>query len=88
MREAIAELYTKEYGMSIMVEAISDCDGCHSDNGRLFPGCRNCSIRTCAMEKSLENCAHCDNYACDSLMELFQHDAMAKEQLDKIRNQN
>ena len=87
MRESIAEFCAKEYGISMQADSITDCDGCNSSSERLFSGCRNCTIRTCAMSKGIENCAYCNDYGgCPSLIEIFQYDAEAKERLDKIRN--
>ena len=76
----------EHYGVDYKYEDINDCDGCKSERGRLFFGCSNCKIRECAIGKGIENCAHCDKYACENLMELFKTDPRAKTRLDKIRN--
>ena len=88
-RVEIAQQIKKIYGQEYKPEDVTDCDGCKTENGRLFSGCRYCEIRKCAREKSIENCAHCDEYACEKLKEFFATEAHAhaKERLDKIRAQ-
>jgi len=73
------------YGVDYQYEDINDCDGCKSDTGRLFFTCSNCKIRNCALGKGIENCAFCEDYACNELNELFKTDPGAKSRLDNIR---
>jgi len=63
----------------------TDCDGCKTENGRLFSGCYNCQIRKCAKGKAIENCAHCNEYACDKLLKFFVKDPEPRERLDEIK---
>jgi hypothetical protein len=88
-RAEIADYIKKHYGQECKPEDITDCDGCKTEGGRLFPGCKKCQIRKCARQKGVENCAHCDEYACEKLKEFFATEAHAhaKERLDKIRAQ-
>ena len=88
MRVDIAQEIKKVYGQECKPEDVTDCDGCKTENGRLFSGCRYCEIRKCAREKSIGNCAHCDEYACEKLKEFFATEAHAhaKERLDKIKS--
>ena len=86
MRAAIAKICKEHYGQECKPEDITDCDGCKSDAGRLFSGCKTCHIRRCAIEKGLENCAHCREYACDRLREFFVKDPEAKTRLDFVRS--
>ncbi|MCK5833873.1 DUF3795 domain-containing protein [bacterium] len=84
MREDIARICFEKYGMNYTSEEITDCDGCRND-GRLFIECANCAIRACARTREVENCAFCDNYACEKLTALFETDPLFKENLEKIR---
>lgn len=88
MRISIAKECSAQYGMNLKPEDINDCDGCRANTGRLFHGCWNCEIRKCAMTKELENCAYCDDYACQALRNLFIHDPGAQTRLDEIRVAN
>jgi len=88
MRESIAELLSKYYGIKSQPESVNDCDGCRSDSGRIFAGCLQCDIRQCAIMKHLESCAFCDNYPCDSLTKHFSHEPVAQKGLEEIRNIN
>jgi hypothetical protein len=90
MREDIAGDIKKYYGMTIQGKDVNDCDGCTSDSGRLFCGCQQCKIRKCARGKEVENCAHCNEYACDELKNFFSSggklvEADAQKMLDAIR---
>ncbi|MGB2807124.1 MAG: DUF3795 domain-containing protein [Sedimentisphaerales bacterium] len=86
MRVDIAEQIRKHYGTEYRPQDITDCDGCKSESGRLFSGSRKCEIRKCAREKSIENCAHCNEYACERLDKFFATDPEAKKRLDVIRS--
>ncbi|MFX1499099.1 MAG: DUF3795 domain-containing protein [Promethearchaeota archaeon] len=61
------------------------CDGCIF-NKRVFSWCEKCDIRNCAREKGLDNCAYCDNYPCETLNNVFEKDASAKNTLDEIKS--
>jgi hypothetical protein len=41
------------------------CDGCMSEN--TFQFAKTCSIRACAIEKSLEGCYQCDDFPCETI---------------------
>ena len=85
MRESIAEQCSKYYGINQKAEDINDCEGCRSGTGRLFSGCYNCEIRKCAIEKGIESCASCSNYACERLRKHFLLDPGAEKRLEEIR---
>jgi len=74
------------YGIELKLEDVTDCDGCLTEGGRLFSGCKECPIRDCASEKGIANCAHCEQYACEKLGKFFVTDPGAKERLDQIRS--
>jgi hypothetical protein len=85
MRAEIAEKIHDIYKQELEAEDVTDCDGCLMQAGRLFSGCHKCEIRKCARGKSVENCAYCDEYACEGLEKLFATDPDAKRRLDQIR---
>ena len=85
MRAEIVQLCKEQYGMNYELEDITDCDGCRTEDGRLFSACKNCFIRKCAKQKGLENCAYCTEYACVRLEAFFGTDPTAKVRLDEIR---
>lgn len=62
------------------------CDGCVSASPRKFAHCYQCEMRKCGTERKLANCAHCGDYACDKLTNLFNMVPMAKANLDQIRS--
>lgn len=64
------ERMAKEASEKLNVEmTVADamCDGCMSTTGRRIQYCHECAIRTCAVQKDIENCAHCGDYACDKI---------------------
>ena len=85
MRLVIAERWSREYDADLKPTDI-DCDGCTSGSQLLFGHCEVCEIRACGREKGLENCAHCDEYACEILSEFFKVVPGAKVRLDGIRS--
>ena len=81
----------------IEVEAAKvECYGCRDERPK-SGYCAWCQVRGCAIERGLENCAHCDDYPCDKLDKV--HAAMinvgkaengvawARRQLDRIRTE-
>ena len=83
-REKVAEDWSKLFNTKIEPQAIN-CDGCLLESGRLYSFCTTCEIRKCAQERSVENCAYCDDYGCTKLSEWFTVVPQAKLTLDKIK---
>lgn len=48
-----------------------DCDGC-TVGGRLHKFCSVCEVRNCGLERSIKNCAYCDEYLCEKLEKLLK----------------
>ena len=84
MRVDIAQQIKEHYGQECKPEDVTDCDGCKAESGRLF--CTSCQIRKCARQKGFENCAHCDEYACEELEKLFTTDPDARKRLGQIES--
>ena len=61
------------------------CDGCLAITGHQIGYCLECSIRLCGIQRHVENCAHCDDYACDKLTGFWQMAPQAKANLEAIR---
>jgi len=84
-RKKVAEQWSSQFHADIKAEDIN-CDGCLVDSGRLFGHCLECEIRACCRDKNLENCAYCDDYACEKLKAILDYVPDAKKRLDEIRN--
>jgi hypothetical protein len=82
-RQRVAEMWSKEFGGDFKASDIN-CEGCLSQ-GTLFSHCNECGIRKCGMDRGVENCAHCDDYACDKLSGFLENVPMAKKTLEKER---
>lgn len=82
-RRKVAEMWSKQYNVDIRPEEIN-CDGCLSD-GRLVGHCMVCEIRKCGLKRNVENCAYCDDYACEKLNRFFAMASQAKIVLEEIR---
>ena len=86
MRAEIARQINDLYKEDLKAEDVTDCDGCKTEAGRLFSASRKCEIRKCAGQKGIENCAHCNEYACERLEKFFATDPDAKKRLEAIRS--
>ena len=87
MRVDIAQQIKEHYGQECKPEDVTDCDGCKTESGRLFSGSQNCEIRKCATGKDIENCAHCNQYACERIEKFFATDPDARVRLDAIKKE-
>ncbi len=83
LRIKTASEWSKQFNREMSKDSI-DCAGCLSD-GPHGPYCGMCDIRTCGLEKGIENCAHCADYGCDKLAKVHNMDKAPKERLDAIR---
>lgn len=83
LREAVAKEWSEMYGTSLMSSDI-ECTGCKS-SGIKFAYCdQNCGIRKCCAARKFNNCADCEEYPCEQLIEIFKHAPEAKKRLDSI----
>lgn len=83
-RAEVAQLWSKLYNADIKPEDVY-CDGCLSSGGYLFNHCKVCEIRACGLDRGVESCAHCQDYACEKLEQFFKLVPEAQKQLDGIR---
>jgi hypothetical protein len=84
-RAEVAELWSKEFKADLKPEDIN-CEGCLSKGDNVFNHTKVCELRKCGKEKSVENCAHCSDYACEKLEQFFEMVPDAKKRLDGIRS--
>lgn len=84
-RAEVAQEWSRLFKGEIKPEDIN-CDGCHSDGGRLLNYCKVCEIRECGKEKGLENCGYCGEYPCHKLDFIFSSAPDAKNRPDKINS--
>ena len=85
-RQKVADMWSKLFQAPIKKEEIN-CDGCHTQEGRLFSHCLNCQVRLCGMEKSVDTCGHCADYSCSKIDDLLSMLPLpsARKNLDKIK---
>ena len=83
LRRKQAEEWSKKFNQTITPESIN-CDGCLS-TGRHVSYCSMCDIKKCCIEKKIENCAFCDDYACEKLEKVLSMEPSCRERLDNIR---
>ena len=83
-RRSVAANWSKTYNADIKPEQIN-CDGCRGD-GRKFIYCEQmCQVRRCCQEKTRDNCAECDLYACEKVEKIHKAAPGAKANLDELR---
>jgi hypothetical protein len=83
--ERLAARARDEYGMAGATLESTMCDGCLSSSHRLCGYCHECQVRACAMERAVPNCAHCPDFACDTLVAFWEMAGEARSTLDAIR---
>jgi hypothetical protein len=86
--DEIIHMFKVHYGIDCKYEDINECDGCKSGPDRLYFRCKECTIRKCAEIKGIENCAYCDEFACEDLLKIFKAEPGAEERLRRIRKIN
>jgi hypothetical protein len=85
LRAKTVEQWSKMFEGTFKPEDIN-CSGCIAAEGVHVRYCKKCVVRLCGIKKGLTNCAHCDEYPCETLSKLFDMVAPgAKETLDEIR---
>ncbi len=50
----------------------TNCPGCHEAKGEMFWG--QCELAKCSMEKELDHCGQCEDFACDLLKSFAYHE--------------
>jgi len=62
-KERVSQEFNRIFGWDVKPEDV-ECVGCKNDGKHADP---NCPVRPCALEKGVENCAHCPEFICDTL---------------------
>jgi hypothetical protein len=85
-RRNVAEKWSSMFNASFTPEQMN-CDGCHSQTGKLFGHCKECAVRLCGIEKKIDNCAQCSDYSCEKLDTLlkFIPNPAPRKNLEAIR---
>ncbi|WDV46385.1 DUF3795 domain-containing protein [Clostridiaceae bacterium M8S5] len=66
------------------------CLGCKPENQQIIAKyCKKCTVRTCAIEKGLQNCAVCDSYeGCEKLSEIIKESNPDLENNNLLKRMN
>lgn len=70
-RRKVAGDWSREGKPPLLIEDIN-CDGCQAIGGRSFIFCRTCAVRRCGPDRNVENCAHCSDFPCETLEDLWE----------------
>jgi hypothetical protein len=61
-KQRMSDAWARYCGFQVPPEQIQSCPGC------IVSGADpTCTVRPCAIEKDVENCAHCEQFVCDKL---------------------
>ena len=82
-RARTAAMYSENFGFNLKPEEIN-CDGCHSQTGKLIGYCRTCEIRKCGQDKGIDNCTSCSDQPCEKLTQFHAFSSGAKAAFDTI----
>lgn len=63
-QQRLSDGWHQYFGFRIPPEQIL-CNGCLSEDSKTID--ENCPVRPCVIAKGLQNCAGCEEYACDNL---------------------
>ena len=69
LREKVVEAWSTEQER-LRLEDV-DCDGCKTGK-RLHTFCKDCEVRKCGLQRDIENCAHCNEFQCEKLEQLWK----------------
>ncbi|MFO7742990.1 MAG: DUF3795 domain-containing protein [Anaerolineae bacterium] len=83
--ERLARQWQEDFGLEDASVEATMCDGCLTDAGRQIGYCATCEIRACGLERGVANCAHCADYACETLEAFLAEATVARPVLDEIR---
>jgi hypothetical protein len=83
--EKMAAQARDEYGVPNATADSVRCMGCLATDGPQCGYCFECAVRACGIERSVPNCAHCADYACEKLESFWGMASGAKVNLDAIR---
>jgi hypothetical protein len=64
-KERVSQEFNRIFGYNVQPEDV-ECVGCKNEGKHADP---DCPVRPCALEKGVENCAHCSEFICDRLKE-------------------
>ncbi len=62
-KERVSRDFNRIFGYYVKPED-AECVGCKNEGKHVTPGC---AVRSCALKKGVENCAHCSEFVCDKL---------------------
>ncbi len=82
----LAAEWSKQFNFDMKPEMVN-CYGCLDEDKPKLGYCQMCEIRKCAVSKKVDNCAHCQDYACKALSDFHQNAKEAAESLEKIRKE-
>jgi len=80
------KIYSMKFGFNFKPEEIN-CDGCLSVGGKLLGYCQSCEIRKCCREKTLDNCATCDEQPCGKLIKFHEFSPDSKASFEALIEQ-
>lgn len=86
-RKNVAGMWSKQFNAEIKPEDIN-CNGCASRKEPHFNYCAVCEIRKCGLERNIDNCAGCKDYACEKLSQLHNMAPEAKQNLEEERKKS
>lgn len=85
LRADCAQKWAEEFQYNLRPDQVN-CDGCKAE-GRKFFVCKMCSVRKCAMERSLDNCARCEDLNCEKLAQLMSMFPNVRESMQALRQE-
>jgi hypothetical protein len=85
--EAAARKWTADYGRQDLTAEMCICDGCSSGKRLSTAHAASCKLRLCASSRGVQTCAHCSDYACETLQGFFAFAPTLRDRLEAVRSQ-
>ena len=83
--ERVARQWSDELGIPMTADECR-CNGCHAKDGPQNVHCSECAIRACGAQRSVDNCALCEEFGCETLTAFIASIPIAQETLRRLRD--
>ena len=81
LREETADKWSAYFDNPLIPDELY-CDGCKTENGKLFGWCNRCPVRICVIEHGMQSCAECQDYPCEEIKKIHEINPKAKQEIE------
>ncbi|MCX5976406.1 MAG: DUF3795 domain-containing protein [Coprothermobacterota bacterium] len=86
LRDQVAKKWREEYQVPGMTAADIHCNSCLSPTGPWIAHCLECEVRLCGLQKAVDHCGVCQEYAdCRTIQSFLEMAPAARTNLEEAR---